>query len=365
MEPFVLEAKREPLQDAGEVRPGEMEPQQSAEGVASGERDLSQGAGGVGLGERDLLQGAGGVASGEQELSRLAGSGRLEMAKLGLEPQPNSQRKRQQKLEPQPQLLRLRWDGVTAGFTTRHGGVSRPPFASLNCGLHVGDDPADVVGNRERLAQALGQPLAACTYAEQVHGCEVLVATPEHRGRGRASREGAVQGTDAFVTAERGLVLCAQFADCVPLFLHDPVRRVVGLAHAGWKGSVLNIAQATVSAMARAFGSRPEELRAAVGPSIGVCCYEVDAAVADRVRAALTAAGAAPQAEANVLRAQPVGKFMLNLQEFNRNLLEQAGILSACIEVTQLCTSCRTDLFFSHRKEGGSTGRMVAWIALV
>ncbi|MCD1261627.1 peptidoglycan editing factor PgeF [Paenibacillus athensensis] len=263
-----------------------------------------------------------------------------------------------------PQLLRLRWPGVSAGFTTRRGGVSRPPFASLNGGLHVGDDPADVVANRERLAASIGRPFAACTYAEQVHGTKVLVATHEHRGRGRATREDAVQGTDAFVTAERGLVLCTQFADCVPLFIHDPVRQVVGLAHAGWKGSVLNIAQATVSAMARAFGSRPQELRAAVGPSIGVCCYEVDATVADRVREALAAAGAAPQAEAAVLQPRPNGKFMLNLQEFNRNLLEQAGILSPCIEVTQLCTSCRTDLFFSHRKEGGSTGRMIAWIAL-
>ncbi|MHA7750113.1 MULTISPECIES: peptidoglycan editing factor PgeF [Paenibacillus] len=271
--------------------------------------------------------------------------------------------------EGQPALFTIeswmnQFEGLTAGFTSRHGGVSEAPYSTLNCGLHVLDNPEHVIRNRERLAEAIGQPFDAFTYAEQVHGNEVTVVSLQEKGIGRTSRESAIQAKDGFITKEKGIVLCAQFADCVPLFFYDPVQHVVGLSHAGWKGTVLNISMATISLMTHTFGSQPKDIRAAIGPSIGVCCYEVDETVATRVYAVLEEINATPDERLTVITGKDNGKYMLNLQELNRKLLVQAGILSSHIEVTQLCTSCRSDDFFSHRKEGGSTGRMVAWIGL-
>ncbi|UKS30264.1 peptidoglycan editing factor PgeF [Paenibacillus sp. HWE-109] len=253
---------------------------------------------------------------------------------------------------------------LTVGFTSRNGGVSLEPFTTLNCGLHVNDVPEHVVRNRELVAEALEQPFEAFTYAEQVHGNEVTIVSLEERGSGRASREAAIQAKDGFITKETGIVLCAQFADCVPLFFYDPIKRVVGLAHAGWKGTVLNISKATIALMTNTFGSSASDIRTAIGPSIGACCYEVDQSVADRVKAVLDEVQAAPEEHSTVIVAKENSKYMLNLQELNRKLLQQAGILSSHIEVSQLCTSCNTDKFFSHRKEGGATGRMIAWIGL-
>jgi YfiH family protein len=260
-----------------------------------------------------------------------------------------------------------RGSGLTAGFTSRHGGISESHFASLNCGLHVQDDPACVVGNRERLAEALHTQLGSCVYAEQVHGCEVEKVTRWQAGAGTHSREAAIQSKDAFITNEPGVFLHALFADCVPLYFYDPAGRAAGLAHAGWKGTVLNIAQETVAAMQREYGSRPEQLLACIGPSIQGCCYEVDEVVLSRVREVMNDLGIINKCAET---GSPVyddlgnGKYKLSLQQLNRQIMIKAGILPTHIELSRLCTSCRTDLFFSHRKEGGKTGRMAAWIGL-
>jgi YfiH family protein len=253
---------------------------------------------------------------------------------------------------------------LTAGFTSRHGGVSKKPFESFNCGLHVNDLSEHVVTNRQRLAEALEMPFDAFTYAEQVHGNEIAVIKREDQGKGRASRAEAIQSRDGFVTNEKELVLCALFADCVPLFFYDPVLEAAGLAHAGWKGTVLDVAGATIKAMNEQFGSKPEHIRAAIGPSIGICCYEVDEKVAVPVKRVLTDMNASPETLKKVLQPKENQKYMLNLQELNRKFIEKAGILSSSIEVTELCTSCRTDVFFSHRQENGATGRMAAWITI-
>ncbi|WP_068774440.1 peptidoglycan editing factor PgeF [Paenibacillus sp. FJAT-26967] len=260
--------------------------------------------------------------------------------------------------------LQERFPFLQAGFTSRHGGVSSAPFDSLNMGLHVNDGEDDVIDNRKKLAEALNVPFGALTFGEQVHGKDVAVVSAEMKGKGRLSRADALQDTDAFVTADKGVMLCALFADCVPIYLIDPVNRVVGLAHAGWKGTVLNIGAATLASMSRSFGSRPDEVYAAIGPSIGACCYEVDDTVADRVYKAHEEIGAPQEDTDRVVMPQNKGKYQLNLQECNRQFLEKAGILSSRIEVTKLCTSCATDSFYSHRKEKGLTGRMAAWIGL-
>lgn len=257
--------------------------------------------------------------------------------------------------------------GLSAGFTSRLGGTSKKPFGGLNCGLHVNDIHEDVITNRERLAQALRIGLEQCTYAEQVHGNEVQIISKEHAGAGVRSREQAIQAKDAFITNEPGLFLHALFADCVPLFFFDPVRRAIGLAHAGWKGTVLQIARKTAEAMKLAFGSEPGDMLAAIGPSIRQCCYEVDEQVISRIKqcmAELNVANDPENGDAPVYIDKGNGKYNLSLQQMNRQIMIKAGILPSRIEMSSLCTSCRTDLFFSHRKENGQTGRMAAWIGL-
>ncbi|WP_127579647.1 peptidoglycan editing factor PgeF [Paenibacillus koleovorans] len=258
-----------------------------------------------------------------------------------------------------------RFPYISAGITSRHGGISTGPLASMNCALHVQDEPQHVIANRAAFADTLGIPVEAWTCAEQVHGNRVALVTAQQRGRGRLTREDALQATDALITQEPGIWLTAFFADCVPLYFFDPEHKAVGLAHAGWKGTVLQIAEETVEAMTSAFGSRPERMLAAVGPSIGACCYEVDDAVAKPVREALERMEMAEQ-EIRFLvpDRERAGKYRLNLQQLNGQIMIKAGIMPIHIEICGLCTSCRTDAFYSHRKEHGRTGRMAAWIGI-
>lgn len=258
-----------------------------------------------------------------------------------------------------------RFPHVSAGISSRAGGVSKDHLQSLNCALHVGDIPDKVFANRAIIADQLGIPFEAWTCAEQVHGNRVTTVTVNERGRGRLRREDAIQETDALITNESGVWLTAFFADCVPLYFFDPVQKAVGIAHAGWKGTVLQIADETVKAMAAQFGSKPTDLLAAIGPSIGVCCYEVDEVVASPVQDTWEQLGISEARDKFLVpKSDKPGKFMLNLQHLNREIMIKAGILPSRIEICGMCTSCRTDSFFSHRKEQGRTGRMAAWIGL-
>ncbi|TJY43362.1 peptidoglycan editing factor PgeF [Cohnella pontilimi] len=251
--------------------------------------------------------------------------------------------------EEQAGLLRLglhqEWDEVTAGFTTRDAG---------NTALHVGDDLISVIERRRSVADRLGWDFAAWTCAEQVHGTHVYTVRKTDAGRGSLDRASAVPDADALITDEPDILLVQYFADCVPLYFLDPVTGAMGLAHAGWKGTVANIAGQTVSKMSEAFGAKPDNLIAAIGPSIGDCCYEVDEAVIRRVR---------PISEqSDVLMPTAEGKARLDLKQLNRHLMIKAGILPSRIEMSSWCTGCRTDLFFSHRMENGATGRMMSWL---
>jgi YfiH family protein len=253
---------------------------------------------------------------------------------------------------------------LKAGFTSRSGGISAVPFDSLNLGLHVADVGEDVVINRNRLAKAVGIPLDSWVYAEQVHGNEVEVLVGSDRGKGIHSRDSAIQAKDGFITQEKGLCIAALFADCVPLYFYDPVHQAIGLAHAGWKGSVQEIAAATLAKMQQHYDSKPHEVLAVIGPSIGICCFEVDEVVMNKVWELFGRNCLEKEDSKTLYNEKENGKYLLNLQEMNRQIMIKAGILPSHIEVTDYCTSCRTDLFFSHRKENGKTGRMVAWIGL-
>ncbi|AWB45355.1 peptidoglycan editing factor PgeF [Paenibacillus sp. CAA11] len=254
---------------------------------------------------------------------------------------------------------------LSAGFTGRHGGGSKVPYESFNLALHVGDHPEDVLENRVLLEQELGFEPGAWTCGEQTHGTQIAIVTDEDRGKGRMDRESAFQQTDGLVTNVPGILLTSFYADCVPLYFLDPVHRVVGLAHAGWKGTVGEIAAKMIAVMEQAYGSRREEIRTAIGPSIGSCCYEVDEAVITRVRPVLDQAGLQEIAAEPVFReSQNQGRKMLNLKELNRIIMIKAGILPTHIECTTWCTSCHNTHFFSYRKENGVTGRMASWIGM-
>ncbi|GGF77725.1 laccase domain protein [Paenibacillus albidus] len=276
-----------------------------------------------------------------------------------------------QNAETPMQLLLEPWQAqhkrITAGFTSRQGGQSREPFHSLNCAFHVGDESGDVIANRRALAKSLGFTLADWTCGEQTHGAEIAVVRQTDRGRGSLDREAAFQATDGMVTDVPGVLLTSFYADCVPLYFYDPAHQAVGLAHAGWKGTVAEIAAVTVNTMREAYGTRPQDLLAAIGPSIGDCCYEVDEPVMKHIRRLeqdlepfLPAGQKGPLYHSSVKD----GKSMLNLKEMNRRIMIKAGILPTHIECTTWCTSCNTDLFFSYRQENGKTGRMTSWIGI-
>lgn len=257
---------------------------------------------------------------------------------------------------------------ITAGFTGRQGGAGKAPYESFNCALHVGDDVEDVISNRRMLAESLGFTLDSWTCGEQTHGKNIAVVTKENQGYGNLDRASAFQSTDGLLTNVPGVLLTSFYADCVPLYFYDPLRQVAGLAHAGWKGTVAEIAGAMVRTMGEVYGSRPKEILTAIGPSIGECCYEVDDYVMNhvhRLEDELSTLNLAENAPVLYRRSDADdSKSMLNLKEMNRRIMIKAGILPTHIECTTWCTSCNSDLFFSYRKENGVTGRMTSWIGI-
>lgn len=263
---------------------------------------------------------------------------------------------------------RVKHKEITAGFTGRQGGASKKPYDSLNCAFHVGDAPEDVLTNRGALAEALDFKPEAWTCGEQTHGAEIAVVREADRGRGQKDRTSAFQATDGLLTDVPGVFLTSFYADCVPLYFYDPVHQVVGLAHAGWKGTVAQIAAAMVSKMETIYGSHAQDIIAAIGPSIGDCCYEVDDYVMEHVHRLEGDLSKSTETASTVelYRTSDTdeNKYMLNLKEMNRRIMIKAGILPTHIECTSWCTSCNQDLFFSYRKEDGVTGRMTSWIGI-
>lgn len=252
---------------------------------------------------------------------------------------------------------------LNVGFSTRSLPLTTAAFDGLNFALHVGDQPQQVVANRERLAAALDLPLSAWTCAEQVHGNEVFVIREHHKGAGHRSAETAIPGTDGLLTNESDIWLTSFYADCVPLYFFDPDQFVIGVAHAGWRGTANRIAAEMVARMEAEFSSRPDQLLALIGPSIGGCCYEVDELVRNRLLEALELdAYAVPEEVIGIIPG--TDKYRVDLKRCNQMIMMKAGILPRHIEISQWCTSCQPNLFFSHRKQQARAGRMVAWICL-
>jgi YfiH family protein len=243
--------------------------------------------------------------------------------------------------------------GVRAVFTTRHGGVSSGVYASLNLGYNSGDDRSLVDANRRLLYQSLSLGEPQVSRMNQVHGDRVLVI------RSTAALNGPeVPDADAQVTALPHVALLCLLADCQGIYLFDPVQRVIGVAHAGWRGTVAGIAGKCAGTMGSEFGSRASNLRAVLSPSAGPCCYEVGAEVQKAFRDRF------PTSYCEMLRPSVENKWKLNLWQANIRILQEAGLARENITVSGLCTICRQDLFYSYRGSAGKTGRMAALLII-
>lgn len=252
----------------------------------------------------------------------------------------------------------LRLVGVNHFVSTRLGGISSFPFESLNMGFHVDDDPRTVLANRKELCRQAGVPLENLTAAKQVHGNAVAVVTGAMKGRGSDDFKLALNDTDAMVTDVPGVCLMVVVADCVPVLLADPVNRAVGVAHAGWRGTIAGISRRTVEVLHQNYGCHPRDIVAGIGPSIGPCCYRVGAEVFERFEAdygsQVVKVGENSGSSGNYV----------DLWETNRMQLVGAGVPRENIEVSQVCTCCNHHRFFSARGAGGTTGRFGAGIML-
>jgi YfiH family protein len=285
----------------------------------------------------------------------------------------------------------LQFPEITHGVFTRLGGYSSRPYAGLNVSYSTGDKFDNVVRNRLTVLQALDIANYPCATLWQVHGADVAVLDTEqevwddwrtdwaHRsyyldGQELVWTTKARRKADAIITAQKGAALALSFADCSPLLFYDPVQRVIGMAHSGWRGTARGVALATVEAMAASYDCQPRNILAAIAPSIGACCYEVSA----QVQSLFTGEATFDEMPASaryreVVRASAVfstqqlparSSLRLDIRATNRHQLLMAGLLPQHIEIADICTGCRTDLFFSHRVEQGKTGRFPVVLAL-
>lgn len=245
--------------------------------------------------------------------------------------------------------------GVRHAFTTRCGGVSPAPFDSLNFFERNGDTPENVFANYRLLGEAAGLDLSRAVGNRQVHGDAVKLI--RETDAGRLAYGARPYDADALLTDVPNLPLVAFSADCCTVLLCDPVRRCVGAVHAGWKGTALGVARRAVEGMTDAYGSDPADIRAALGPSIGACCFETDGDVPEAI---LDGFGGG----AERFMERRGNKFHVDLKGLNRAWLLRAGLGENHIETHPDCTACRLDRYWSHRKLGARRGGQIAVIAL-
>ncbi|HIZ12665.1 MAG TPA: peptidoglycan editing factor PgeF [Candidatus Mediterraneibacter stercorigallinarum] len=247
---------------------------------------------------------------------------------------------------------------VRHGFSTRLGGVSEGFYASLNLSFDRGDREECVRENFRRIGEALGIRCEDMVLSRQTHTTNVRIVTEADRGKG-ITRERDYTDVDGLVTNVPGICLVTSYADCVPLYFVDPVKKVIGLSHSGWRGTVGKIGKKTILLMQEKYGSDPADILAAAGPSVCMDCYEVSEDVIERVKEAFEEAFW-PQ----LFYRKPNGKYQLNLWKANELIFREAGILPEHIAVTNVCTHCNSRILYSHRAAGDKRGNLCAFLAL-
>ncbi|PLX89154.1 MAG: peptidoglycan editing factor PgeF [Desulfuromonas sp.] len=252
-------------------------------------------------------------------------------------------------LQPDPDMSQ----GLVAGFTTRNGGVSRPPYHSLNLGLNTDDLKAHVEGNRSTFCRAFDVPLHRLLTVNQVHGNDLLLIDEPNPDLSHFLTVEA----DGIVTNQPGIMLGVLVADCFPVLLWDPNKRVIAAIHIGWRGAANGLIGKAIRAMVQHFHCRSDQIRAAIGPGIGAHRFEVDRPVREAFR---KGTGFWDDISSEVR----LGYWHLDLQLSCRLQLEQAGLAASSIEAAEDCTCCHQELFFSYRRDQGVTGRQMGFIML-
>lgn len=242
---------------------------------------------------------------------------------------------------------------LVAGFTMRHGGVSRAPFNSLNLGTNTEDVEAQVEANRAAMARAFDLAPNLLLTVRQVHGTGILAVTEPNFDVSHFQRV----ESDAIITNQSGIMAGVLVADCFPVLLYDPDGPAAGVVHVGWKGAAAGLLGQTVRAMQEMFGTRPDHLRAAIGPGIGAHSYEVDRPVRDAFRA-----GSGHWER--IASETRLGHWLLDLKLSCLLQLEQAGIMRQSVDTVDECTCCHKEKFFSHRRDHGRTGRQMGFVLL-
>ena len=246
---------------------------------------------------------------------------------------------------------------IRHAFTTRLGGVSEGEFTSMNMAFNRGDDPDRVTENYRRFCSSAGFDFNTLVASAQDHHTFVRAVTKDDIGVG-ITRPRDMESVDALITNERGVTLVTYYADCTPLFFVDTKNKAVGLAHAGWRGTVGRIGEKVIKKMAELYGTDPKKIFAAVGPAISVCCYEVDEPCAAQFLAL------DDLSTDKFVFPKDGGKYMVDLIDANRQILHAAGVPEENITVSDLCTCCNSGLLWSHRATKGHRGTMSAFMCL-
>lgn len=246
---------------------------------------------------------------------------------------------------------------VNHAFSTRLGGVSTGIYSSMNLSFTLGDSDQNVFENFRRFCGAIGVDHNRLVFAKQTHKTEIRVVTEQDAGKG-IIKQRDYDDIDGIITNTRNLPLVTLYADCVPLLFCDPVKKVIGASHAGWKGTVGQIGLKTVEKMNETFGCNPADILVGIAPSIGPCCYEVDQPVVYSVKQLETVNFD------SVMKPVGNGKYMFNMWQTNKQILMSAGVTEENITITDLCTQCHSEFFHSHRASGGRRGSLAAIICL-
>ena len=246
---------------------------------------------------------------------------------------------------------------VRHGFSTRLGGVSEAPYDTLNLGLRTEDCVENVRENYKRFCNAVGVDETKLILTRQVHSRDIKIVTKSDCGKGLA-KESDLGEFDGLITAQRGVPIAVFYADCTPILLLDPKKKVIAAVHSGWRGTMSRIGRYAVQIMRREFASKPEDILAAFGPSIKKCCFEVGSDVFVEFCQMFGARALSGTKEVN-------DKFYVDTDKLNKEQLIAEGLKEENISICEECTFCNNDVFYSHRADKGKTGRMCAVIELI
>lgn len=251
----------------------------------------------------------------------------------------------------------LQKEGLIHGFSTRLGGVSKGYFSSMNLSFQRGDREEDVRENYKRIGEAIGFSPENLVFSDQIHEDTIYSVTKDDCGKGYTKE--LLKGNDGLVTNERQVPLVTFYADCVPIFFYDPVKKVIGMAHSGWRGTVKRIGCKMLSKMQTEYGSKVEDILVVIAPSICKDCYEISEDVANEFKKEMKEISTELY-----LEEKGNGKYQLDLWKVNEEMLLRAGVQREHLAVTDLCTCCNPELFFSHRASEGKRGNLAGFMML-